>query len=196
MSASTQAVAGRGQRTHKPTPGHPITPAGLVEQRSTPASMDELRSLILESDLTNPSMQRFLDSPHMTTAVILEGHHAFIKTGMAYEVLRQELNHGPFSLGDFYRHMHREFGLTIEEVEDAITCSRIARAVLSKEPKLGLREPIVSTTLLITDKYTERDEGVREAAGLLLQVAAQNHGEITSRQVSKAVGQWLLNRAA
>lgn len=167
------------------------TPTPLTTGKAVSVNVNHLRTLLFESELFCPSIQRLFISPRLVTPVIIEGDFTFIKTGMALEIIRQDMLRGSSGPRDFYKRMRYEFGLAVEEVDDAITCSQIARRVLMRNPQLGLRELVVRHALPVANKHNNSDRGVREAADLLLDLASKHDGELTTKTVSQAVGEWL-----
>ena len=121
-------------------------------------------------------------------AAVVQQHHAFIRRGLLYELIRQLGFFGDKAEEEFEAYMRSHYGLERAEVRDLIDCSAIARAVLAEEPDLWLREDLVRPLVRLCRRYYTRSDGVQAAAQMLLDYVEETGDLPSAHFVEEAAG--------
>lgn len=170
--------------------------ADLLQWYDDVTGSDELHAMFEGEDAASTAMHIFYAEGLMTTTVALKAHHSFIQAGRAYELMQDRLEHVEQGFKTFEQYMWSEFRLPAELIHNTIVVSRIARKVLAEKPGLFLHETFIKPVLQVVALADDADEGIREAADLVLAVAEEYQGVLSEEVVRIAAREYSAGRAA
>jgi len=169
--------------------------ANIVVSHHHATGSEELHAMLQGNDAASEAMRVFYADGDLTTAVALKGHHSFIQIGRTYELIRERHEHVENGFESFEAFMLYEYRLPAALIHSTMLASQIARRVLAEEPGLFLHEVFIRPTLRLVASAENEDAGIREAADLVLALAAEHGSMLYGEVVRKAACDQLKGRA-